>query len=314
VESFAMRRLAFMFVFLLCVGSSFVHTAAAQDIEGMQDDSVLKELDYPVLEIGVGPDGIDAPDEVTEGWYYVSFSAAEPYIGYLDFMIPPDGLDIETATQQAKDAGANDLALPDWEYLGGVNTFSVGESLSFVIYLQPGEIQVAASYYPIMDEQYDDSKEIMALKPMTVSPSNSDEVSPEVNAAPEAVVTLEMTDELTYIVTPDPIPAGPQLWKLTNTGTEHAHHVVMMQVPEGTTADDISGEFDTLMAGTPPAEDSVMMNSVPAGYAALQSGGHTTYQGYDLEPGTYAVICYILNHHTGAPHFVDGMITVFTVE
>jgi hypothetical protein len=308
-----MRRMAIFVVFVLGLLPGFVHSASAQEIEGMFDDSVLQALDYPTLEISVGPDGIVAPDTIVEGWYYVSFSAAEPYIGYLDFMIPPAGLDIETATEQARDAGANDLALPDWQYIGGVNTFGVGEAMTFVLYLEPGEIQVAASYYPEGDE-YDVSQEIMTLKPLTVSPRESDDASPEVYAAPEAAVTLEMTDDLTYIVSSDPLPAGPQLWKLENTGTEHAHHIVMMKIAEGTTADDISSEFQGLMAGTPPAEDSIMMSAVPAGYSALQSGGYTTYQGYNLEPGTYAVICYIINHHTGMPHFMDGMITVFTVE
>jgi hypothetical protein len=309
-----MRRLA---IVLLCVLSfvpmSLRAATAQEEITGYFAPEVLESLDFPTIDISVGEGGVVAPDELTEGWYTVSFSADEPYIGYLNFMIPPDGLDTETATQQALDAGANDLALPDWEYIGGVNTFELGKPVVFSLYLRPGEVQVAASYYP-EGEEYTVESEVMTLKPLMVTPRDSDDASPEVTGAPEADVTLEMTDDLAYIVSPDPIPAGPLLWEITNTGTEHAHHVVMMKVPDGITKDDILTEFEGLMAGTPPAAESVMMSSQPAGYAALQSGGYTTYQGYDLEPGTYAVICYIINHHTGMPHFVDGMVTVFTVE
>ncbi len=190
-----MRRVAIFVVFVLGLlpVPGFAQSVGAQDIEGMMDDSVLRALDYPVLEISVDPDGVVAPDSLDEGWYYVSFSAAEPYIGYLDFMIPPAGLDIETATEQATDAGANDLALPDWQYIGGVNTFGVGEPMSFVLYLEPGEIQIAAAYYP-EGEEYDGAKEIMTLEPLTVSPRESDDALPEVYAAPDTAVTLEMTD------------------------------------------------------------------------------------------------------------------------
>jgi hypothetical protein len=50
------------------------------------------------------------------------------------------------------------------------------------------------------------------------------------------------------------------------------------------------------------------------GYAALQSGGYTTWQEFDLEPGTYAITCFIIDPATGVPHLLDGMVTTFVVE
>jgi hypothetical protein len=123
-----------------------------------------------------------------------------------------------------------------------------------------------------------------------------------------------MTDNFEYIVSPDPVPAGPQIWEITNTGVHHSHHVVMSKVPDVVTADGIIDEFSALFAGTPPAESSLMTNMMPAGYAALQSGGQTTYNEFDLEPGTYAVVCFIIDPGTGRPHLMDGMVTTFTVE
>ena len=137
--------------------------------------------------------------------------------------------------------------------------------------------------------------------------------SPAAAGEPPATVTLEMTDELRFVVTPDPVPAGPQVWKIANTGEHDAHHVVMPRIPEGVTAEAIIAEFNALMSGTPPTEPPLVAQLVGVGYAALQSGGQTTWVQFDLAPGTYAVICYIVNPATGRPHVLDGMVTVFTV-
>ncbi len=88
----------------------------------------------------------------------------------------------------------------------------------------------------------------------------------------------------------------------------------MWKVPDGVTTDDIIDEFSSQFAGTPPAESSLVASMMPAGYAALQSGGQTTYNEFDLTPGTYAVVCFIIDPGTGRPHFMDGMVTTFTVE
>jgi hypothetical protein len=39
-------------------------------------------------------------------------------------------------------------------------------------------------------------------------------------------------------------------------------------------------------------------------YAALQSGGQTTWAEFDMEPGTYAVICFIIDPATGRPRAI----------
>ena len=123
-----------------------------------------------------------------------------------------------------------------------------------------------------------------------------------------------MTDSLSYLVAPDPMPTGPQLWEVTNTGAIHAHHVVMNRIPEGVTADEIVADFTSLFSGTPPAGEPLVAQFTYVGYAALQSGGTSTWQEYDLDPGTYAVICFIIDPKTGVPHVLDGMVTTFTVE
>lgn len=45
----------------------------------------------------------------------------------------------------------------------------------------------------------------------------------------------------------------------------------------------------------------------------MQSPGTVTWTAFDHDPGTYAVICFIMGDEESMPHMMDGMVTVFTV-
>ena len=282
--------------------------SAQPEIDPAFSDTLIRELGYPEVTVEVSPEGVTAPAELPAGLHLITLEAAEGLIGYVNIMQPPPGLSEEEATRLALDAAANDLIQPDWVYLGGTNTPNPGETASFVIDLQPGEFQWAASSY-----SEGGADEIMHLSPLTVIAGDATPVADTALPAPEAGVVLEMTDDLEYIVTPDPVPAGPQIWEFTNTGMNSAHHVVMVRVPEGTTSEQIVTEFSAMMSGTPIAGEPLMAQVAWVGYAALHSGGQTTWAEFDLEPATYAVICYIFDPATGRPHVIDGMATVFAV-
>ncbi len=274
----------FGLVSMVCVLLTANVAAAAQEMDVSFSDVKLRELGFPEIVITVGPDGVDAPSELAAGSYLISLQPTDEFSAYLDIMQPPAGLSPEEASDLALQAASMDLVQPGWGYLGGTNTFEVGVPISFAISLEPGDYVFAASYYAMGEG----SEETMTLAPFTVTDSATPdmaEASP-VASALMADVTLEMTDELTYIVTPDPIPSGPQLWEVTNTGTMHSHHVVMNRVPDGITADDIVADFTSLFSGTPPAGAPLAAQFTYVGYAALQSGGATTWQEYDLDPGT----------------------------
>jgi hypothetical protein len=300
--------------------------AQEQQLDWAYDEAALAALGYPAIEVAVSEEGVVAPSTLPAGIYHVTLSVSEGNNAYVDFMQPPAGLSVEEMTQGALDAGANDQVQPGWGFAGGGNTPEAGVSATFLIELAPGDYQIAASYYPELaeGEEYDIANEIMQLSPLTVTDAATPAASPAADSgatpaaadpsgAPNADVVLEMTDDLRYIVSPDPVPAGPQLWEITNTGTEHSHHVVMYGVPDGTTADAIVADFAGLMSGTPPASEPLIFSFTGTAYAALQSGGHTTWNILDLDPGSYAVICFIIDPMTGMPHALDGMVTVFTV-
>lgn len=255
--------------------SGWVGGTLAQDdrMDSAFSTEIMSTLGYPELTVDVGPDGFNAPESVEAGLHLVTLSSPEPYVAYLSIVETPEGLSEDELVFQALEAGRNDMPQEGWTYLGGTNTDDPGGSTSFIIDLEPGDYHLAASYY----EPYADS-EAMSVVPLTVTES---EATPSATTEPPSTVYLEETDDLQYIITPETLESGPQLWKIENTGTEMAHHVVMMRVPEDTTAPQIITEFNemmpAMMAGTPPAGDSIFMTAVGVGYAALQSGGQTTW-------------------------------------
>lgn len=283
-------------------------SAQEPQIETAQSDQILTTLGLPEINIVASPDGVDAPSTVTEGRYLVTLSAPEPYVAYADFMQPPAGLTPDEELELAKGAASGDLAQHGWVYAGGNNTFEAGVPVRFVVELAAGEYRIAASYYTLEASQ----DEVMTMVPLTVSAGTTPAASPA--AEPAAAVTLEESDDLRYTVSTDTVPSGPQVWKITNTGEMHAHHAVFWRIPEGITGEDIVADFSSLMSGTPPAGPPLVSQFVHVGYSALQSGGQTIWIELDLTPGSYAVICFIIDPMTGRPHVIDGMATVFTVQ
>jgi hypothetical protein len=295
-----------------------VAAAAAQDQDISFSDVKLRELGLPEVTVTVGEDGVDAPSQLAAGYYLITLQPTKEYSAYLDIMQPPADLSADEATNLALQAARDDLAQPGWVYLGGTNTFEVGVPTSFAVYLAPGEYAWAASYYAM--EQ--GSEEVMTLAPLTVTGGEGTpaaatpvvaEASP-VASAPRGDVTLIMTDNPSFLISSDTVPTGPQLWEVTNTGELQSHHVVMVRIPDALTEDDIVSGFGSLFSGTPTASPPVSAQFTYVGYAALQSGGTTTWQEFDLDPGSYAVLCFIVDPETGVPHLMDGMVKTFTVE
>ncbi len=282
--------------------------AAQEEIDSAFSDTLIRELGYPEVTVEVGPEEVTAPAELPAGPAQITLVPIDRPIAYLAIMQPPPGLSEEEATQLALDAAANDLAQADWVYLGGSNNFNPGESVSFIIDLPPGEFVWAGSSY-----SEGGADEVMHLAPLTVTAGEATPMAATPVASPEPDVVLEMTDDLDYIVTPDPVPAGPLIWEITNTGVHSAHHVVMFRVPEGTTSEQIVSDFSALMSGTPPAGEPLFAQFTGVGYAALQSGGQTTWTAFDLEPAAYAIICFIIDPASGMAHLLNGMVTTFTV-
>jgi hypothetical protein len=104
---------------------------------------------------------------------------------------------------------------------------------------------------------------------------------------------------------PESLEAGPTSFSFTNGGTEE-HEMVMFRKADGETR-----SFDELLAL--PEEEAG--DAVVFATATFSPIGETTYAVADLEPGSYATVCFIPvgGAEDGPPHFTRGMIAEFEV-
>jgi hypothetical protein len=103
---------------------------------------------------------------------------------------------------------------------------------------------------------------------------------------------------------PDTIPAGLTMFHLTGAGKE-LHHLSVAKLIEGKTYADLQAAFNT--GGPPPAW------AVPYGGVNPPAPGETAIASIVLEPGNYAVLCWV-EGPDHKPHLAKGMMKPLTVK
>jgi len=195
----------------------------------------------------------------------------------------------------------------DMVFNGGP-TSNPGGTAEVVLDLAPGEWVV--NLFTADPETFEDSNTYQTL---TVTGE-----MPEVDDVAGAV-DIEMAEM--YFNVPDTMTSGPQIWHVFNSGLQ-VHHVILAGVPEGTTSDDVLELVNTEFAGPPaspepgatPVEPALSFEDVEDMFDTLLfSNGQANWYELDLEPGAYAMICFMPDP-SGTPHVMLGMIEVFTVE
>lgn len=240
--------------------------------------------------------------EATAGKLHVVLTAEEGSAVYLGFMQVPDGLDDATANEQALQMARDDVPTPGWVY-GGGSFISGGRSVEFIVDLPAGDWHIAASYMPDIEDAGDE--EIMTLTPFTVH-----EGTPEADVEIPTDFTLELQD-VAFGLSSATVPAGPQIWHVTNTG-EAPRQMVLFKTPRAFTSEDFANFFAAMDEnGEPPAE---FMEMLWVGYTAVASPGFGTWLELDLEPGTYTATSWVIDEETQMPALLLGMAESFTVE
>ena len=105
---------------------------------------------------------------------------------------------------------------------------------------------------------------------------------------------------------PDELPAGNVAFKMTNEGEEE-HEMILFARAEGETR-----SFEELIE-LPESETEDAVRFVGAAFAPPGADGVVIS---DLEPGDYAMVCFIPVGGTedGPPHAAEGMLSEFTVS
>jgi hypothetical protein len=124
-------------------------------------------------------------------------------------------------------------------------------------------------------------------------------------AAPTAEIKAEMK-EFSFIL-PDEIKAGKHIWQISNTGKQ-VHHMLMMQLPKGVTADDIITWVSAEVPSGPPPFLNPDGPTIGAGFEVI-SPGQSVWAEVDLPPGEYTVFCLLPDMSAMPPvsHIAHGM-------
>ncbi len=274
-------------------------------VDSSFSNSILPTLGLPEINLVQTSEGVQGvPTSIPAGRYLVNYSSTD-VVGYLLFAQYPKETPMEEALELARQAGSYDQQAPGWVYAGG-SYVEPGNAVQVVVELSAGDWNVVTSKMPEGGDFA--TEEVYAIDPFIVTGEMDSATPVAVNASS---ILVDMPG-MAYVMESDTVAAGPSLWQFQNSG-DQSHHVVMMRTPDLVTDDDVSGLMDAFASGTPPAGDNWYMNSTWVGYTALVSPGHSVWNEFDLEPGTYIMICWISDIETGMPHFMMGMWTAFTV-
>jgi hypothetical protein len=119
-------------------------------------------------------------------------------------------------------------------------------------------------------------------------------------AEPKSDVTVALADFSLSVG--GTVAPGERTLRFDNNGSQ-PHEAYLVKLNEGVTADD----YLNAAPGTPPPAAGL------GGITAIAPGDHQFIMA-DLEPGNYAMFCFLTDPKSHAPHFALGMMTEFEVK
>jgi hypothetical protein len=319
MRSYTMTRITRWLALLSLIGYSAL-MAVGMNATSAQGTG-LGDLGLPELNVNVTATNFeDIADEIEAGRYLVTVTVAEDVEdgGGVAFVQPegmsaaefleaaagppedvageaPDGTPVIEG--EAAEGGEGD-APPEFYYqfafAGGVYT-NAGETAQVVLDLTPGE-------WIAWGDDPEAPQEPVIFNVTGEMPADL--------AEPESGATLTM-GEYVIEVSAGELTAGEQVVKIENIGAQ-PHFVFFTKGPDGMTEADVQEVLDGFMTGTPSAIDPEV-DFVDIAGTGTQSNGTSIWLSLDLEPGTYAMLCFFPDISDGAPHVFHGMYSVVEV-
>lgn len=253
--------------------------------------------DLHELQITATADGWDAPATVPAGWTRITLANKSDGLRQAAFMRLDDDKTMDDVFA-AIEAGMSEPA-PWMVPYGGVSAVLPGESGAVSVNLAAGQYIVidpvpTADGVPGMAKGY--------FMPLVV------EESDVATAAPAATLTVDLLD-YAFETDFESFSAGSHTIRITNSGPQEAHELVLVKLEDGATVDDFLGAF------APDAPGGPLPGRFVTGTAAFATTAEN-YLEVTLEAGaTYGIICFTPSSvNEGAPHFMMGMVDQFTVQ
>jgi hypothetical protein len=182
-------------------------------------------------------------------------------------------------------------AFPEWLFAaGGVGTLGAGESATVEQVLQPGD------YY--------------AFNLETGGPPSPQDVAVTEVSGEESDAEIEQGDATVeaaeYVFNAETLPSGEVEIAFDNIGAQ-PHHLIASPIKGNATAEDVEKAFKE-EKGPSPLEEKGTLST------AVLEGGEAQLVEMDLEPGRYALYCFITDREGGPPHVYKGMVDEVEVE
>ena len=191
-----------------------------------------------------------------------------------------DGHTPQEALQAGNAWGENGKPLPEWVIpAGGVGSVPSGQTATVTQELPPGK-------YVVVDLDSDANAELEVTGSSGAGELASDGGS------------IEATE---YAFSSTGLKAGKSRVLFGNPGSE-PHFIAGIGIKPGSTIDDVRKFFRT-EKGQPPIDESRNFNT------AVIAGGAEQSVDVELEPGKYALLCFVPDRAGGPPHVVKGMIS-----
>jgi hypothetical protein len=264
-----------------------------------RDISLLRGLGLPEINlVATDTDVTGVPVELAVGRYLVTLEnrIADQNVGIV-FLAVPAGITDEAALQGILREG-----LPAWFY----DATWAGGPIADGRQTDAAVVELAAGGWWIDVDRSANA----AVQPADTATKL--QVTGDLPAAGDIAGAIPVTLTEYSFTLPTGLVAGPQIWQVTNAGTQ-PHFLDLQGLPDGTTLGQVMDLIGFAFAGTPAAsalglEDTRNLYATPN-----LSAGQTTWIEIDLAPGTYAVACFVPDQATHAPHALMGMVRVFAV-
>ena len=273
------------------VAAILASTACATNETAQADTAETGELAAPHEMHVVARDfAFDVPDTVPAGITTIRLKNEGPDLHHFWIVKLAEGKTLDNLLAETRGD-----KLPDWAVsVGGPNTPAPGEQATpITLDLEPGNY-AALCVIPAPDGIPHVAKGMSTS--FVVAPSQARA------AAPQADVTLVLADYDFRFSTP--LSTGKHVIDV-RTEASQAHEVLMVQLAPGKSLNDMM-QWIAKPNGPPPGK--------PVGGTVGISPGKANLMEVDLEPGEYALVCFIPDHNDGKPHFMHGMMKQITVS
>jgi hypothetical protein len=267
--------------------TSVVATVAVAGITACGDDDDdaggdAQSIGIEVTEKGKGSQ-YTAPDGVEAGLAEIELSNSGKKTHDLQ-LVRVEGDHPPADVVRAFAGSAEGKPIPDWLLAGGgIGITRPGQSQTVTQILEPG-------IYYAFDTESAGPPDPKSITPIDVTGEPSEAELPEADATVRTVDYGFQTKDL---------ESGRADVLFENTGSQ-PHHVIAAPFAKGKTIEDLRTFLENEQ-GPPPIDEE------QSNVTAVLEGGDSQVLTLDLEPGNYALLCFISDRQGGPPHAFKGM-------